>query len=988
MVVRKPVPSVGVDVPSPARPLNNPPYPVTPTSPSGSASHANIGNSSQPEAYSPSLHQSPAFNLLSLNEAQKSPTTSPPWSDQLARRPKNEGLPPTLQVGESRNTPNTDLRRKVVPQTLRPGVENIQITPRSSFESDDPSNPWADDERKPFRPEIQDKRIISAFSSNDGPYKASSPEPSANADAARDNVDTSHLPPSVASIEPLPNPSTSPQAQSRNPFRRKASNPPVVDPQWPGASNDITSLNDQPSSNNFKGKQKATDNDSAREDPRYGSLDDAGVSVGISNFTGQSGAQQPGGPLPLARQVSDSSDHTLPHSLQPQETTPLSSEQQGLKPLLQNPWTGSDSSTAQDSQARVDSDKTSHDDSQAQHPKSNVDLLMLDDKPLPKPEAEDWADAVQSQNEVDHSSPQSGANAQPTPRQSSVLSSSVVSEAQLEKLREQRKETYQIKHFNWLDPRRKELRRSSMLTQNQNGPCPLLALVNALILSLEGSALSKTLRSREQVTLGLIIESLMDELTTDTHGLVRGDLPDVDELTRFLLMLHTGMNANPRLVTSSQQAPSLMDTRNSILHLPQELNNDRKPGAFEETADVRLYSAFSIPLLHGWLPQRSDPAHQAFARSASTYEDAQTIQFGEEELEAKLSERGLTASEQQLLQDIVSIKTFFKTYPTQLTPYGLGVINDSLFPGSFAILFRNDHFSTIYKHPESGQLFSLVTDAGYSTHDEVIWESLVDVSNKNSGFFSGDFRPVGNVPESARAQKQADPSDWSAKQGPNTPAPTSQKGPLSRLNTSHQSVIPSPSSPLQEQADADFALALQLQDEEEARVQQSQSQSPSNRRRSSNHPPPQPPRPGRSNRVPSQTAAEIRPAIPPRRQNNPAVSRSAALENDEEEAPPAYEEATKRPAYQPPVGHPSHEGHTPVSASSMAPNLGRAGPTQQVSPVDARGYRQAEGGYVVTGSGGGRRMTTGEAWRQQQHQQVQAQGGKNQREREKDCIVM
>ena len=55
---------------------------------------------------------------------------------------------------------------------------------------------------------------------------------------------------------------------------------------------------------------------------------------------------------------------------------------------------------------------------------------------------------------------------------------------------------------------------------------------------------------------------------------------------------------------------------------------------------MKLYGAFSVPLLHGWLPEPGSDAEEAFGRSAQTYEDAQALQFGEEELEYKLTQNG------------------------------------------------------------------------------------------------------------------------------------------------------------------------------------------------------------------------------------------------------------------------------------------------------------------------------------------------------------
>lgn len=545
-----------------------------------------------------------------------------------------------------------------------------------------------------------------------------------------------------------------------------------------------------------------------------------------------------------------------------------------------------------------------------------------------------------------------------------IASSSRTAEADLLRLKEQRNETYQIKHFNWFDHSTKTLRRSSMLTQNKNGPCPLLALVNALILSGENdsrSALGAALRTREQVSLGLLIESLMDDLTSEGRRGELKELPDVDELNRFLLMLHTGMNANPRLAPPVTPSANLMDARSSTLHLPI-LNNDRNPGTFEDTQDMRLYGAFGIPLVHGWLAPWSDPARDAFTRSAQTYEDAQTIQFREEELYEKLSSVGLATEEQQLLQDISSIKSFLESFPTQITPHGLDVISESLFPGAFAILFRNDHFSTIYKHPESGQLFTLVTDAGYSDKDEVIWESLVDVSGQESEFFSGDFRPVGNV-EANNELHRTRPDDGSAR---------------ARVQRPTRSVaLGSPTSLLdqQQQNDADFAMALQLQEEEEARIEDA-------RRRSRTSDTAQRRNSGMNNSHRPREDEANRPTIPPRSGRNHGVNRPIDS-NSDEAPPPAYEEAAKGKPYLPPLGHPQHPSFDARSPAS--------GPSTPLTPMHPPGPRS---GQVHS-----RRMSAFQENAQYQNSAPLtrprtnnsvgvAQGSERARDRDKDCTVM
>lgn len=471
-----------------------------------------------------------------------------------------------------------------------------------------------------------------------------------------------------------------------------------------------------------------------------------------------------------------------------------------------------------------------------------------------------------------------------------------------------------------------------MLTQNKNGPCPLLALVNALILGATEdmqAALDDALRLREQVSLGLIIETLMDELLSRalaTEGLV---VPDVDELNRFLMRLRTGMNANPRFVPPKPSAQNLMDADSPVAP-PSFRQPQHDAGTFESTQDIKLYSSFKVKLVHGWLPRPHDEAAQAFARSAPTYEDAQAVQFGEEELEYKLSSGGLTSQEQQVWEDITSIKQFFQAYPTQLTPYGLSALQAALEPGEFAILFRNDHFSTIYKHPRDQRLYTLITDAGYADRDEIIWETLEDINGARSEFFAGDFSSVSHE-DSRHAMPHSQ-----------TPAANSRRS-SNQIGVSDHFADSSAMTPQdQEQHDADFAMALQLQEEEEQamrrrRGQQNQmgpsgrgggsgggSQHPQQGRRPQGNIP----IPLRGNRNPA--TAENRPLMPPRNTQSRVHGVNRPSDADGEDAPPAYEEAARTTPYLPPLGSPLH----PSSSTDLS---GRGGPSTSTTSVHAQG---------------------------------------------------
>ena len=571
------------------------------------------------------------------------------------------------------------------------------------------------------------------------------------------------------------------------------------------------------------------------------------------------------------------------------------------------------------------------------------------------------------------------------------------------------RETYQIRLVNWYDASSPtNPRRSPIMVQNANGPCPLLALVNALVLSTPSNtetALVETLRVREQVSLGLLLDAVIDELMSGRRS-DEGNLPDVTDLYAFLITLHTGMNVNPRFVPI-EETVNLMDAPIDG-DLPTNLHAARKAGGFEDTREMKLYSTFAIPLIHGWIPPRNHPAFAALKRTAKTYEDAQNVMFREEELEEKLQRQGLTQEEQTILEDIASVKYFLSTTATQLTGYGLDTMTETMAPGSIAILFRNDHFSTLYRHPRSGQLLTLVTDMGYAGHDEVVWESLVDVSGEGCEFFSGDFRPVGNIAGDTQQQPAPPPAEdeegWTTvnNKSRRAPQPSGSGGhsnlpPISTLNLNNK---PTPLSSNIEQEDHDLALAMQLQEEEEERDRQEAAA----RRREDelsqaylNSSDAQGRRtfPGFGR---GATGARGGPSPPPRgagRGRHPPprqTPRKSGYTESEDAPPPSYEQAAKGPAYVPPTNHPAHPYASPGSSNSAPRQQGQR-PRQSSayseqadsfagSPTYANTPRQGHvprrGGRGGVDQGGGRRRSGAPG----------SAVSLDEEKKEKDCIVM
>ncbi|KAI4239573.1 MAG: hypothetical protein L6R40_005518 [Gallowayella cf. fulva] len=533
----------------------------------------------------------------------------------------------------------------------------------------------------------------------------------------------------------------------------------------------------------------------------------------------------------------------------------------------------------------------------------------------------------------------------------------VVTEQQQAKANQQTNQIYQIRMVNWFDISSPvNPRTSPIMVQNANGPCPLLALVNALVLSTPAgiaSALVETLSVREQVSLDLLLNAVIDELMSGRRGDAAQRLPDVSELYEFLVNLHTGMNVNPRFVEPMAAPTHLMDGHVDLSIPPVEA---RKAGDFEDTPAMRLYATFAVSLIHGWLPRRNHPVCASLDRSAKTYEDAQSLLFVEEDLESKLQAQGLTIEEQRLLEDVLSIKHFLTSSPTQLTDYGLDTITETLRPGAIAILFRNDHFSTLFKEPRSGRIFTLVTDLGYAGHDEVVWESLVDISGEGSEFFSGDFRPVGNnfgnsTRRSAGPTSTPDDAGWTTvpRSSGRGDSRNSLPQPISNVPTNAASVTNAFSQLSMdesqdrtmlsntEQEDHDLALAMQLQEEEEDHERQ---EAAARRRRedelsrayldSSNRP--------------NQRGG--RPQVPPR---GGGVRRGPLRKQNEESGdspPPSYEQAAKGPAYHPLISS------SQATGASSRPNVNASGVGGSRATRQTSAYRQTQSANAASVNAG------------------------------------
>uniref|UniRef100_A0A0V0J1S2 MINDY deubiquitinase domain-containing protein n=1 Tax=Schistocephalus solidus TaxID=70667 RepID=A0A0V0J1S2_SCHSO len=243
-------------------------------------------------------------------------------------------------------------------------------------------------------------------------------------------------------------------------------------------------------------------------------------------------------------------------------------------------------------------------------------------------------------------------------------------------------------------------RKCAVITQNKNGPCPMLALANVLLLR---GTLSLP-EDSEIISGERIIACLSHCLFSLTpEGLDDEDLPNYEKTVSDALnvfpSLQTGLDINVRFTGVTR---------------------------FEYTSALSIFDLFKIGIYHGWVVDPSDHV------LAEVIQDRTYNQLVEAVIGWRSSENP------DVVQRGFLAEAFLENTASQLTVHGLCQLADTLRKGQLAVFFRNNHFSTIYRHNDS--LYTLLTDAGFANEPNFVWETLNDVDG-NTQFVDANFKP-------------------------------------------------------------------------------------------------------------------------------------------------------------------------------------------------------------------------------------------------------
>ncbi|KFH70374.1 hypothetical protein MVEG_03224 [Podila verticillata NRRL 6337] len=312
------------------------------------------------------------------------------------------------------------------------------------------------------------------------------------------------------------------------------------------------------------------------------------------------------------------------------------------------------------------------------------------------------------------------------------------------------KAEYVLKPIDWIDPATGIEKRIKIITQNENGPCPLLALCNTLIL--QGKVAIKPY-NRPSIgydhLLELLADYLLNEEEPSTATSVSGSAGRVGERVQ------------------SEKLKSRFEIESALRLLPHlehglDVNVFFKSiRGFEPTSELGLFHTFGVELVHGWVVSPViDVAMYALVdghAAITSYNKAVECIVSGDEAGGGLvvetlsgvatpispSHHGGGAQDAQLQNERISqalvVQEFMNATRTQLTHYGLHELQETLPEGHLCAFFRNNHFCTLFKNPMDGVLYTLVTDQSLAHEQSIVWESLLDVDGAGD-FLDGLFR--------------------------------------------------------------------------------------------------------------------------------------------------------------------------------------------------------------------------------------------------------
>jgi hypothetical protein len=381
----------------------------------------------------------------------------------------------------------------------------------------------------------------------------------------------------------------------------------------------------------------------------------------------------------------------------------------------------------------------------------------------------------------------------------------------------------------------------TILLQGANGPCPLLAISNILLLrgqiSIHEDMASVSFSHLVDLVANRLLESNPPS-PTESEADAANRTEQLGDAISLLPVLSRGLDVNVQFSPGSH-------SRNPCL-------------GFEYTRELTPLDMLNIDLCHGWLadpqdtvatkvlagrtynhcveilvafrslvgsPVKTAPVLEPEAETSMSYNSVVSVSsddasgasatppafstpvppshsgespVGEATPSPVASAGGSPGASPPrdsslLIHEGGVVESFMEATATQLTYFGLVQLHSHVSEGQLVIFFRANHFNVMVKHAE--KLYLLVTDEGYREEREVVWE-LLDGIDGDTEYFNDRFgrpaiAPASPGPVALLPANLMDPDFLLAVQlqGGTSPRQTPASAPASTVQPTRPSVV-------------------------------------------------------------------------------------------------------------------------------------------------------------------------------------------------------
>eukprot|EP00727_Mastigamoeba_balamuthi_P009961 m51a1_g5588 hypothetical protein (323) ;mRNA; f:643157-644489 len=265
-------------------------------------------------------------------------------------------------------------------------------------------------------------------------------------------------------------------------------------------------------------------------------------------------------------------------------------------------------------------------------------------------------------------------------------------------------EVYRVRRIGYYD------RVCSVVMQNENGPCPLLALCNVLLLRGKITIHEDSRHISLQSLLQIVGDYLVSTPPTMRSDLVENYQHNVEDALKLLPTLDRGLDINLRFSS---------------------------PTDFEYTESLVVFDVCQVPLYHAWV---CDP------QDTRTWECLKGLSYNQvvegQVLGMQHASGGTCCGDPPSAEHTAAIERgtvlgqWLQDTSSQMTVAGLEQLHATVKERELAVLFRNNHFGVVTKHGD--MLYLLLTDLGFADHS-VVWERLSEVEG-DAALCMDDFR--------------------------------------------------------------------------------------------------------------------------------------------------------------------------------------------------------------------------------------------------------